>query len=284
LELATKVWFISGTSTGLGRALAQAVLHSGQRLVATSRDVARIQDLQTQAPDRALVLPLDVTDPAQVRQAASTALEHFGQIDVLVNNAGTGLLGALEELTVDQIHRNLQVNFLGPLRLVREVLPSMRQRRSGHIVNIGAIAASVAEPGFTAYGASKAALESASEALLNEVRLMGIKVTIVIPGPFRTPFIGQIERAESTLEDYARTSGKFAQFLTKFDGSQPGDPARAAQAILKAVASERPPVRLVLGKFANEKLRSKFRSVEAEMDAWSETAIPVDFAQEPAAR
>jgi NAD(P)-dependent dehydrogenase (short-subunit alcohol dehydrogenase family) len=268
----------------LGRAVAQAVVDSGQRIVATARDAAQLDSLQSQAPDRVLALSLDVTEPAQIREAVAQALQHFGQIDVLVNNAGAGLLGALEEVSEEQIQRSVEVNFLGPLRLMREVLPSMRQRRAGHIINIGAIAASVVEPGFTVYGASKAALESASEALLSEVRLMGIKVTIVIPGPFRTPFIGRIERAASTVDDYARTSGKFSAFLTKFDGSQPGDPAKAAQAILKAVASERPPVRLVLGKFAYDKLRAKAKSMEAEMEAWSETALPVDFAPEPVAR
>ncbi len=273
-----RVWLITGCSAGLGRSLAEAVLNHGDAVVVTARDVARVKDLEARFPGKALAVPLDVTQPGQIQAAVSAALASFSRIDVLVNNAGFGVVGALEELSPEQMHRNLETNLMGPIYMMRAVLPEMRKQRGGHIVNISAIAAFGNEMGFSIYGGAKAALEAVSEALASEVRPLGIRVTIVSPGPFRTGFIGNsLEQGAQQIEDYRGTSGKFASFLQKFDGKQPGDPAKAAQAIIQIVEAERPPFRFVLGNYAVDKMRKKLKSIGAEVEAWAAIGQPTDF-------
>ena len=274
-----RVWLITGCSSGFGASLAAAVLARGERVVATARNAEALSELAAQFPDTCRALALDVTDATQVKSVVAQAVEAFGRLDVVVNNAGYGLAGAFEELGTQQIARNFDTNFFGALEVIRAALPVLRAQGSGHIVNISAAAVISNYAGFSIYGATKWALEGVSESLAAELKPLGIKVTIVQPGPFRTDFIARsLERAESQIADYDRTSGKFARFLETMEGKQPGDPARAAEAIIAAVESDAPPLRLVLGKYANDKLRRKLADAERERAAWEHVGLPTDFA------
>lgn len=277
----SRVWLITGSSTGFGRVLVEEVLERGQRVVATARNPQQLEVLTSKYRDRAFAVQLDVTQPAQVKAAIEQAKSKFGQIDVLVNNAGYGLIGALEEVSDEQIRRNFETNLFGAIHMMRAVLPVMRQQGKGHIVNMSAIAGFINELGFSIYGGAKFALEGVSEALQGEVAPFGIKVTIVEPGPFRTDFIGRsLDRAEQQMEEYQPTVGKFLQFLNTIEGKQPGDPIKAANAIIQVVEAESPPLRLVLGKYAYSKFRTKIASLTQELDAWEAVAADTDFADE----
>ncbi len=274
----SRVWFITGCSSGLGRALAAAVLAQGERVVATAREPGAMADLAARYPETCRTLVLDVTDAAQVKAAVAGGAAAFGTLDVVVNNAGVGLVGAFEELGAAQIARNFDTNFFGALEVIRTALPIFREQRSGHIVNISAAAVISNYAGFSIYGATKWALEGVSESLAAELKPLAIKVTSVQPGPFRTDFISRsLERAESHIADYDATSGKFAKLLDSMAGKQPGDPAKAAEAIIAAVESATPPLRLVLGKYANDKARKKFTDAEKERAAWEAIGAPTDF-------
>ncbi len=279
----SRVWFITGGSSGLGLALARRALEQGDRVVAAARRVEPIESLCRAFPDEARSLPLDVTEPEQVRRAARQALDAFGRVDVLVNNAGAGLLGALEELDEAQIRRAFEALFFGPLAVTRALLPAFRQQRRGHIVNMSAIAGFANELGFSAYGGAKFALEGASEALRGELAPLGVRVTLVEPGPFRTGFLGgQFERAPRLIDDYRDTVGAFRDFLREVEGRQPGDPERAAEAITRLVDLPTPPLRLPLGAYAYEKARQKLAELRAELDAWERVGRPTDFDSAPA--
>ncbi len=273
-----KVWFITGASTGLGRSLAERVLTIGQRAVVTARDPADLAGLASAFPETCRPLALDVADGERVKTAVAEAVECFGRLDVVVNNAGYGVVGALEELTDEQIARNFQTNFFGAVAVIRAVLPVLRAQKRGHMVNISAAAVIGNYPGFSIYGATKWALEGVSESLAAEIKSLGIRVTIVQPGPFRTDFIARsLDRAENHIADYDRTSGKFSRFLETMEGKQPGDPARAAEAIIAAVESDTPPLRLILGKYANDKTRKKLADAERERIAWEHVGLAADF-------
>jgi NAD(P)-dependent dehydrogenase (short-subunit alcohol dehydrogenase family) len=273
-----RVWLITGCSSGFGAALAAAVLARGQRVVATARNVDALGELAAQFPDTCCALALDVTDAAQVKAVVAQAVEEFGRLDVVVNNAGYGIVGAFEELGTEQIARNFDTNFFGALEVIRAALPILRAQGGGHLVNISAAAVISNYAGFSIYGATKWALEGVSESLAAELKPLGIKVTIVQPGPFRTDFIARsLERAENHIADYDRTSGKFARFLDTMAGKQPGDPAKAADAIIAAVESETPPLRLILGSYANDKTRKKLADAERERAAWEPVGAPTEF-------
>lgn len=273
-----KVWLITGSSTGFGRILAEIVLKKGDRVIATARKPEQLADLITQYPETAFAVSLDVTNKAEIQTAIEQAIAKFGRIDVLVNNAGYGLIGALEEVSDAQIQRNFNTNLFGAINVMRAVLPIMRSQQSGHIINMSAIAGFSNELGFSIYGGAKFALEGVSEALQGEVAPLGIKVTIVEPGPFRTDFIGRsLDRASEQMDAYQDTVGKFLNFLDNIEGKQPGDPRKAAEAIIKVVNSDNPPLRLVLGKYAYSKFRQKLASLTAELDAWEEIAANTDF-------
>ena len=273
-----RVWLITGCSGGIGHALAGAVLARGQRVVATARDPARLDDLVAAHPDTCRTLALDVTDSAQVKTAIPQAAEFFGRLDVIVNNAGYGLVGAFEELGAEQIARNFDTNFFGALEVIRVALPFLRARRSGHIVNISAAAAIANYPGFSICGATKWALEGVSESLAAELKPLGIKVTIVQPGPFRTGFIARsMERAQGRIADYDPTSGKFMRLLEAMDGKQPGDPDKAAAAIITVVESDTPPLRLVLGKYAHNKVLKKSADTDKERAAWEHIGLAMEY-------
>ncbi|MUL37556.1 oxidoreductase [Gloeocapsopsis dulcis] len=273
-----KVWLITGSSTGFGRTLAETVLKEGDRVIATARKPEQLAGLVEQFSESVKVIALDVTQPEQIQTALEQALATFGQIDVLVNNAGYGLIGALEEVSQEQIRRNFETNLFGAINMMRAILPIMRQQGRGHIVNMSAIAGFTNELGFSIYGKAKFALEGMSEALRGEVAPFGIKVTIVEPGPFRTDFIGRsLVRTAHPMPEYETTVGKFLNFLNTIEGKQPGDPEKAANAIIQVVKSENPPLRLVLGKYAYAKFREKIESLTQELDAWAEVGMNTDF-------
>ena len=274
-----KVWLITGSSRGFGRALAEAVLAQGDRVVATARDTATLADFAVRWPQTSLVAELDVTSPEQIKKVVREAVAAFGKLDVLVNNAGYGLLGAVEECSDSQLRRNFEVNFFGALNLIRCVLPHFRAQKSGHVLNMSAAAAITNYAGFGVYGASKCALEGVSESLAAEGRSFGLKVTIVEPGPFRTEFISRsLETVSSSAQEYDATVGRFGKLLAGINGKQAGDPEKAAHAIIQAVEAERPPLRLVLGRYAIEKTRRKWAQGEVELKMWEDVGANTDAA------
>jgi NAD(P)-dependent dehydrogenase (short-subunit alcohol dehydrogenase family) len=278
----SRIWFITGCSSGLGRALAGRVLARGQRVVATAREPGQLDEFVGAHPATCRALALDVTDDASVKDAIREAESAFGRLDVVVNNAGRGLIGALEEVSQEEIARNFDVNFFGTLRVIRAALPSLRAQRSGHIVNVSAAAAISNYAGFSIYGAAKCALEGVSEALGAEMAPFGIRITIVQPGPLRTDFIGRsLERAARRVDEYDGTSGKFARLLESMNGRQTGDPEKAADAIIAAVESDAPPLRLVLGKYAHDKLRKRIKASERELAEWESVGFPIEFTSKP---
>ena len=273
-----KIWFITGASSGFGRALASAVIAHGDQVAVSARDVSQVEDFVQDHPLQARAYGLDVTQPESIRQAIAEAKRDFGRLDVVVNNAGYGLIGALEECSEEQMLRNIETNLTGPLRVMREVLPVFREQRGGHFINMGAAAAISNYAGFSVYGGAKAGMELASEAVAAEAAPFGVKVTVVIPGPFRTDFIARsLDRAEQAVPEYGATAGKFLGFLEKVQGKQPGDPAAAAQAIIQAVESDKPPFRLVLGKYAYQKARRQLDKLRAELDGWETVGLPTDY-------
>jgi NAD(P)-dependent dehydrogenase (short-subunit alcohol dehydrogenase family) len=274
-----RVWFITGTSSGLGRAIAQAALDHGDRVVATARSTDRIADLERDFADRAVALPLDVTDPDQARAAIDAAVGAFGRIDVVVNNAGYGALGALEELSDEQLRSQFETNLFGALQVTRAALPQLRRQRSGHIVQLSSLSATVANPGESAYVGSKAALEGVSESLAKEVAHLGIRVTIVQPGPFRTDFAGRSLQKADPIDDYADTVGAARELIGQLDGNQPNDPTRGAEAIIRAIESTDPPLHLALGEDAIQAIRANLDDQRAELDAWAEVGGATAFAE-----
>ncbi len=273
-----KVWFITGCSTGFGRELAKLVLDRGYRAVVTARDPAKVEDIAKGMGDRALVLELDVTDPVEVDASVKSAAKHFGRIDVLVNNAGIGYFGAVEESDEEETRRMFEINFFGLSRMTRAVLPIMRKQRSGHIVNISSIGGLRSFPTLAYYNATKYAVEGFSEALALEVAPLGIGVTIVEPSGFRTDWAGRSAReSKNRIADYAPTAGKNLEDIRGYSGKQPGDPVRAAAAIIAAVESPNPPLRLLLGKAALKGARIKLDSLKKDFDTWEQTTVGADF-------
>lgn len=272
------VFFITGCSTGFGRALARAVLERGYRCVATARDAEAVRDLVAGHEERALALRLDVTDRAQAAAAVRAAEERFGRVDVLVNNAGIGYFGAIEESEEAEVRRMFEVNVFGLARMIHHVLPGMRARRSGHVVNIASIGGLRAFPAVGYYNATKFAVVGLSEALALEVEPLGIRVTIVEPSGFRTDWAGRsANEAPNEIADYAETAGQNRRTLRGNSGRQPGDPVRAAAAIIAAVEAERPPLHLLLGKGAMKGARWKLEMLRENFDAWEETTLGADF-------
>jgi NAD(P)-dependent dehydrogenase (short-subunit alcohol dehydrogenase family) len=273
-----KVWFITGCSTGFGRELATMVGDRGYRVVITAREPAKVEDIAARHRDRALVLELDVTDPVEVDAAVKSAAKHFGRIDVLVNNAGIGYFGAVEESDEEEIRRMFEINFFGLSRMTRAALPIMRRQRSGHVVNISSIGGLKSFPTLAYYNATKYAVEGFSEALALEVAPLGIKVTIVEPSGFRTDWAGRsAAESKNRIADYAPTAGKNLEDLRGYSGKQPGDPVRAAAAIIAAVESPNPPLHLLLGKAALKGARSKLDTLKKDFDAWEKTTVEADF-------
>src|SRR5262245_38455397 len=272
-------WFSTGCSTGFGRELARVVVARGYRAAVTARDPKQVADLVAGHEDRTLALRLDVTDPAQVAESVRRAEEHFGGIDVLVNNAGIGYFAAVEEGDEAEVRRMFEINFFGLARMTRAVLPGMRKRRSGHIINIASICGLAAIPSLGDYSATKFAVEGLSEVLALEAGPLGIRVTLVEPSGFRTEWAGSSAKDSSTREiaDYAATAGAERRALRDLSGKQPGDPVRAANAIIKAVESPNPPLHLLLGKDALRLGREKVEALRGDFDAWEKVTVGADF-------
>jgi NAD(P)-dependent dehydrogenase (short-subunit alcohol dehydrogenase family) len=270
----SRVWFITGASSGLGRAITEAVLERGGRVVATARDPSRLTELEDRHPDRALAARLDVTDPNQARAAVDAGLHSFDRIDVIVNNAGYGLFGALEELPEDELRREFETNVFGALAVIRAALPQLRRQRSGHIVQISSLeGVAPAVGGEVAYAATKFAVEGIAEALAKEVEHLGIRVTIVEPGPTRTDFAESSTAQPPENADYADSVGKAFEWFEDIAGQQPNDPSRVAAAIIAAVEAAEPPLRLALGEEAVAAVREKLDAHRQDLEAWEEVSL-----------
>jgi NAD(P)-dependent dehydrogenase (short-subunit alcohol dehydrogenase family) len=273
------VWLITGCSKGLGRALAEEALAAGYRVVATARHIADIADLMAAHGDAAYALELDVTDPAQITRAVTAAQDHFGSIDVLVNNAGYGYLAAIEEGEDADVRALFETDLFGPVSLVKAALPGMRARRRGHVVNISSIGGLVTYPGVGYYHMVKFGVEAMSETLAKEVAPLGIGVTVVAPGAFRTGFRSpaSIKQSATRIDDYADTATKSREATQAGHGKQAGDPMRGARAIITAVEAERPPVHLLIGGDALDQLRGKLDEFRRETDASEKVTRNTDF-------
>ncbi|MBO3680411.1 oxidoreductase [Streptomyces sp. NEAU-YJ-81] len=271
-------WLITGCSTGLGRALARTVLERGWNAVVTARNAASVQDFPALYPRTALALPLDVSDTTQVGEAVRAAEDRFGGVDVLVNNAGHGYRAAVEEGEEEDVAELFTTNFFGAVEMIKSVLPGMRKRRSGAIVNVSSIAGRLALPGSGYYSATKFALGGVSDALRKEVEPLGIKVILVEPGAFRTDFAGRsLQQSRVVIADYDDTAGLRRKQNDTSHGRQPGDPARAAQAIITAVDSADTPFRLLLGSDAVKVVGDELQAQIEELQAWKETSLSTDF-------
>ncbi|MCL6693462.1 oxidoreductase [Pseudomonas sp. R3.Fl] len=274
-----KIWFITGASSGLGKALAEAVLAKGDSAVITARRLEPLAEIAAGHGERALALQLDVTDANARAAALKAANDRFGRIDVLANIAGAGAYGALEEFTSEQLRANLELNFFAAAELSREVLPQMRARKSGHILNLTSIAGLVAFPGNGLYNASKFALEGFTEALHHEVKPFGVRVTLVEPGAFRTGFAGAAAmKAATRIADYAPLDAGLDEYFAGQDGQQMGDPAKGMQVVIDMVESDTAPVRLMLGEDAYQLWESAVASRNRDLARWrargEDTAIP----------
>ena len=273
------VWLITGCSKGLGRALAREVLAAGYRAVVTARRAEAVADLVAGHGEAALAVALDVTDGRQVRAAVEAAEERFGAVDVLVNNAGYGYLAAIEEGDDADMRALFETDLFAAVALIKAVLPGMRARRRGHIVNVSSIGGLVTYPGVGYYHMVKFAMEALSDALAKEVTPLGIGVTVVAPGAFRTDFRGpeSIRQSATRIDDYAETAGKARAGTQAGHGKQQGDPARGARAIIAAVASPSPPVHLLIGGDALDQVRVKLDDMRRETDAWEDVTRGTDF-------
>jgi len=271
-------WLITGCSTGLGRALAQAVLERGDDAVVTARDVSAVEDLVSAHPQSALAHPLDVTDEDQVQNAVAAGVERFGGIDVLVNNAGYGYRAAVEEGEDDAVRRLFDTHFFGTVSCVKAVLPGMRARGSGTIVNLSSIGARISPEGSGYYAAVKAAIEAMTLSLRKELAPLGIRALVVEPGGFRTDFAGRsLTQSAEPIADYAQTAGRRRKEHDTVHGTQAGDPARAAAAIIEVVEHDDPPFMLLLGDDASDGFRAALDALRADADAWERLSRSTGF-------
>jgi NAD(P)-dependent dehydrogenase (short-subunit alcohol dehydrogenase family) len=270
-------WLITGCSSGLGRCLAQAVLEHGDNAVVTARNPSAVQDIVVPYPDRALALHLDVTDPAQIVQAVEQTKARFGGLDVLVNNAGHGYRAAVEEADETEVEELFATNFFGPVALIKAVLPEMRSKRHGVIINLSSIAARITAPGSGYYSATKCALEGLSRGLRREVEPLGISVIVVEPGQFRTDFSGRsLRQSKTALDDYAETAGQRRIENDLTHGHEIGDPAKGAQLIMKAAYAANPPALLLLGSDAGSVVNQALDDDRTQIEAWQEYSVTTD--------
>jgi NAD(P)-dependent dehydrogenase (short-subunit alcohol dehydrogenase family) len=277
--IASKTFFITGVSSGLGRAFAEGALAAGHRVVGTVRQAGAAEAFAALAPDRAHPLVLDVTNFDAIPAAVADAEQRAGAIDVLVNNAGYGHEGVLEESSLDDLQRQFAANVFGPVALMKAVLPGMRARRRGHIVNVTSMGGFITMPGISFYCGSKFALEGISESLGKEVASFGIRVTALAPGQFRTDWAGRsMDRTPRTIADYDAVMDPIRTARQAKSGNQPGDPAKAAQAVLALIEAENPPVRLFLGDDALGLVAQKLDGMKAEISAWDALSRSTSFA------
>lgn len=267
-----KVWFITGSSTGFGRELAEQALARGYSVAATARDTDTIADLVEKYPDAARAFRLDVTDSTEIETAVANAVKEFGTIDILVNNAGYGLGGGIEEPSLEQIRRQYETNVFGVINTMRAVLPLMRSQKSGHILNISSVVGFRSLPSAGYYSSTKFALEALSESLAQEIAHLGIKVTIVEPGGFRTDFAGRsFVQPSKRIDDYV-TSERIDN-ISDWHGLQPGDPEKGVRAIIDMVETKEPPLRLPLGEDAVTAMEEKLDAVRKNIDEWRDVAV-----------
>jgi len=278
LIAASKTFLITGVSSGLGRAFAEGALQAGHQVLGTVRRAADAEAFAALAPGRAHPLVLDVTDFDAVPAAVANAERQIGVIDVLVNNAGYGHEGVLEESSMDDLQRQFAANVFGPVAMVKAVLPGMRERRRGHIINVTSMGGFITMPGITFYCGSKFALEGISEALGKELAGFGIRVTALAPGQFRTDWAGRsMDRTPRTIADYDTVMDPIRAARQAKSGNQPGDPAKAAQALLALVEAEDPPIRLFLGDDALGLVEQKLKAMKIELDAWDALSRSTSF-------
>ncbi|MEM9013421.1 MAG: oxidoreductase [Pseudomonadota bacterium] len=279
--MTTKTFFITGVSSGIGRALAEAVLSAGGRVAGTLRKPEQAAEFEALAPGRALALIADVTDRAAVDAAVAKAVDAFGRIDVVANNAGAGTVGAVEETSEAEARALFDLNFFGQFNVIQAALPILRRQQAGHMLTFSAVGGFTGFPGLGVYSAAKAAADVMSEALAQEVAGFGIKTTILTLGIFRTKFAaGSLSFTEAEMPDYAETpAGKFRGFIGGLDGKQPNDPEKAAEAILKIVEAEDPPLHLPLGVDAVEVMTRKIDQVSGEIERWRNVAASVRYSE-----
>lgn len=272
------VWLITGCSSGFGRAAAVAAIKRGFRVVATARDPRTLDGLAPEAQDDLLRLRLDLLDRDSIKAAVHTTLERFGRIDVLLNNAGIATIGAVEELTDELLRAQLETNLVGPLAVTREVLPAMRRQGSGRILQMSSMGGRCAFPGLGAYHASKFALEGASISLAQEVAPFGVHVTLIEPGDFRTPVLapGRVVAGEQ-MSEYDQTVGQVRKAIAELDGTQPGDPVKAAEAMLAVAEADSPPLHLALGPDCYQRFKAQLEEQLAELEAWSHLTLSTDL-------
>jgi NADP-dependent 3-hydroxy acid dehydrogenase YdfG len=272
LHMATKTWFITGASSGFGRAFAEYALTRGHNIVATARRVDSLQEIAARAPERVLTLSLDVTRPQDAKAAVDAAVARFKHIDVLINNAGYAIVGAAEETSDSELRALMDTNFFGAMNVTRAALPTLRAQRGGAIVNISSLGGQLSFAGFSAYSATKFALEGASEALADELKAFGVKVLIVEPGQFRTGFAGAGLRYMPVIDAYRDVVGGTRDFARGMDGTQPGDPLKAAAAIEEALDAPNTPLRLQLGADAVDAVRNHAETLLRDLTTWEASA------------
>jgi NAD(P)-dependent dehydrogenase (short-subunit alcohol dehydrogenase family) len=271
-----KIWIVTGSSRGLGRAIAEGVLERGDHVVATARKASDLKELVDRYGDRVKVASLDVTVPEQAQRVVEETVQKFGRIDVLVNNAGYGFMGAFEEMTSEQFARQIDTNFWGTVHLCRAVIPAMRAQRSGHIMNITSIGGRRGRQGLSGYQAAKFAVEGLSEVLFHELKAINVKMTIVEPGGFRTDWGGASMGFAKPIADYDPVIQPFREFMQQHTGSEPGDPVKATNVLFKVSRMGEPPMRLVLGKFARQYVKEGYEESLAELERWSDLTLSTE--------
>ena len=273
----TRTWLVTGSSRGFGRALCEAILDAGDSLLATARDPAQLIGLGDGRPGRLVTAPLDVTDEAQAQDAVATAIAEFGALDVLVNNAGYGDIGSVEDTPLDSYRRQIETNLFGTIIMTKAAIPHMRARRRGHIIQFSSVGGRLGAPGRAAYSAAKWGIEGFSEVLAQEMRLIGVRVTIIEPGGFRTDFAGASTRIDTGHPDYDAVVGRAARMQQAYDGKQPGDPRKGADAILAVVDAKDPPLRLALGRDALAAIEQADGARLAELQQWRALSESTDY-------
>jgi NAD(P)-dependent dehydrogenase (short-subunit alcohol dehydrogenase family) len=274
-----KVWFITGTSTGFGRTLAELLIKKGAKVVATARDLSKIEDLELLAPERVKAVQLDVQNEEAAKQAIQSAVDAFGRIDVVVNNAGYGLIGALEELALAEIRDQFETNVFGVLHVTKAAIPLFRDQQTGHFINISSVGGVIGSAGVGIYNSSKFALEGISEALAEELAPLGVKTTIIEPGAFRTDWAGRSLVRSNPIEDYEQTAGATRQRIVSNNGKQKGDPRILAEILVRIAEEKNPPLRLPLGTDVYDRIRLKLEGQLEDLHQWKELTLSTDFKQ-----
>jgi NADP-dependent 3-hydroxy acid dehydrogenase YdfG len=272
-----KIWFITGCSTGFGRCLTEELLKSGATVAATARNITSLDDLKMKYPESLHTFKLDVTDNKSIESAVDSAVEKLGRIDVLVNNAGYGMIAALEEASEIDIKNIFDTNVFGLINMTKKILPIMRRQKSGHILNISSVAGFASMPGFGIYNSTKFAVEGLSEALAGEVSSFGIKVIIIEPGPFRTDFANRSLSKPNQMPEYDEALKSIRKYTENVDGQQPGDPIRGARAMIELVELKNPPLRIPFGKVAVDRITLKMNNFKNDLKTYEKMILETDF-------